>query len=146
MDNESKKEQELPINDAEKKVVAARQTVQFSGPLPHPLILEHYNKIVPGAAERILVMAEKQSKHRRELEAKVISSEIKDAKLGLWFGFLIGMSTIMGGVIVMVSGAEIAGGFVSTAGIASLVGVFVYGSRQRRFERKERREEQQDKQ
>jgi uncharacterized membrane protein len=44
----------------------------FSGPLPPPEILAQYNEIVPGAAERILKMAEEQSAHRRGLEDKTI--------------------------------------------------------------------------
>ena len=32
---------------------------KFDGPIPHPSILKGYNDVVPGAAERILAMAEK---------------------------------------------------------------------------------------
>jgi uncharacterized membrane protein len=35
-----------------------RQISQFSGPLPAPEILQRYETILPGSAERILAMAE----------------------------------------------------------------------------------------
>ena len=41
---------------------------EVSGPIPSPQILQQYNNIVPGAAERIIRMAEKQSDHRMALE------------------------------------------------------------------------------
>ena len=37
---------------------------QFSGPIPPPDALAQYNNIVPGAAERILKMAENQAAAR----------------------------------------------------------------------------------
>jgi len=40
----------------------------FSGPLPPPEILRKFDEVVPGAAERIIKMAEDQSIHRKELE------------------------------------------------------------------------------
>jgi uncharacterized membrane protein len=46
-------------------VHAAAVEEQFSGPIPHPNILESYNRILPGAAERILSMAEEEQKHRQ---------------------------------------------------------------------------------
>ena len=35
----------------------------YSGPIPHPSILEQYNVIIPDAAEQILRMAEKNAQH-----------------------------------------------------------------------------------
>ena len=54
-----------------------RRSVEFfSGPFPHPDILKKFNDVVPGSAERIIKMAEDQSAHRKELENKVIASDI----------------------------------------------------------------------
>ncbi len=35
-------------------------SVQFTGPIPHPGILEQYNRILPSAADRIISMAERR--------------------------------------------------------------------------------------
>lgn len=106
----------------------------FSGPLPPPAVLERYEKALPGSAERILAMAEKQSEHRRQVEQKIIHSDILDSKLGLWFGFLIGLAAVLVGGWVSVKVSTGAGGVISISAIAALVGVFVYGSRQKQNE------------
>ena len=46
------------VATATKIEITAQQT-SFSGPIPHPETLKGYNEIVPGAAERILAMAER---------------------------------------------------------------------------------------
>ena len=113
----------------------------FNGPLPPPVILEKYNSIVPGAAERIITMAEEQAKHRKELEAKVINSDIGNSRLGLWFGLIIGLAGLASSVIVIIYGKQIAGGVLGIGTIGSLVGVFVYGSQKRKQERQEARKQ-----
>lgn len=48
-------------------------TVRFTeGPLPPPDILEAYDKVVPNGADRIMSLAERQSQHRQDMEARVI--------------------------------------------------------------------------
>ncbi len=42
-----------------------------SGPLPDSHTLEEYNRIIPNGAERIMIVFEKQSDHRMELEKKL---------------------------------------------------------------------------
>jgi uncharacterized membrane protein len=118
------------------RTVAKAET--FAGPLPPPVVLEKYNQIVPGAADRIIAMAENQSQHRRELESTVIGSEIANSRLGLHYGLIIGLTAIIGGVICIMAGHETGGSIIGGAGLSGLVGVFVYGSRQRRKEREKR--------
>ena len=55
------------LKDEEAILSIIRQS-SFSGPLPPPQILEKYESIVPGSADRIIGMAEKQSEHRRSIE------------------------------------------------------------------------------
>ena len=125
--------QDLQNNREENRVIYhQRFTAEFSGPLPSPSILEEYDKIVPGAANRILVMAEEQSKHRRILEAKFIGSNIENSRLGLRRGLIIGPTGI---IFAAVYNNSILG--IGT--LTSLVGVFVYGSQQRKRERKDAR-------
>ena len=76
---------------ASKKVAVIE--AQCAGPLPPPEAFQRYEEILPGAAERILKMAEKQAEHRQRLEEKIVNAEIRDARLGLIFGFLIGLTT-----------------------------------------------------
>lgn len=119
-------------------VVARAQSISYSGPLPVPAHLAQYEEILPGAAERILKMAEEQSIHRRALESKVINSGVADSKKGLWFGFFIGLSGFLVVGYCAHLGFQILAGIIAALDLGSLVGVFVYGSRQRKAERVEK--------
>ncbi len=108
------------------------------GPIPDPATLHGYEQICPGAAERIIAMAEQQATHRQALEAVVVKSRARDSLLGVIFGFLIAVGTIAGGVYVIMHGHDLAGGVVSLSGLAGLVSVFVYGTSQNRKEREQK--------
>jgi len=49
--------------------------VEFSGPLPSPDHLEKYNEILPGAADRIIKMAEKEQENRSKLQLVALRNE-----------------------------------------------------------------------
>ncbi len=55
------------------------------GPLPPALEFRRYNTVVPGAADRILIMAENEQKHRHKLESTAIGTESKIKIRGQWF-------------------------------------------------------------
>lgn len=126
-----------PNNNPSSKVSGRLEVHQesYQGPLPHPKILHEYDQIVPGAAERIICMAEDQAKHRQSLEKDAIGSDIRDGKRGLLFGFIIGIVAILSGTACIIWGHDGAGGTIGGSAIPALAGVFVYGSRQRRKER-----------
>lgn len=63
----------VPAGQKEQTKVAHLTQQQFSGPVPHPQILQGYDQIIPGAAERILRMAEEDAEHQREIEKTAIT-------------------------------------------------------------------------
>ncbi len=83
-------------------------------------------------------MAEEQSRHRRAIELQVVSSEIADARRGLRYGLVIGVTAIVGGVVISLYGYPVAGTIFGGAFLVALVGTFIYGSQQRRREREAR--------
>lgn len=115
--------------------IAQIQFEQYQGLLPHPKILDEYDQIVPGAAERIIRMAEDQAKHRQDLEKMVIGSDTTDSNAGLKFGFILALLAIICGTSCILYGYSVSGGIMGGGAVPSLAGVFVYGSRQRRKER-----------
>lgn len=120
----------------QKGVVLVQNSVQtFSGPLPHPDILRQFDAVVPGSAERIIKMAEEQSTHRKELERKVIDSDIARSKWGQILGFVIAVAGLAVSAVVAIFGSALAGGIIGVGTLASLVGVFMYGSKTRSKER-----------
>lgn len=61
--------------------------------LPAPEELARYEKVVPGGAERILEMAEKQSMHRREMEEKSVAAGIRGEKMKQVLTFVLALAT-----------------------------------------------------
>lgn len=53
---------------------------QWEAPLPPPAMLDHYDQLVPGAAERILRMAEAEQASRHKNEAKSIDAQVFSVK------------------------------------------------------------------
>jgi len=115
--------------------VAVMASKTYSGPLPSPEAFEKYDLVLPGAAERILSMAERQATHRQSLETKVVHGRVIDSRLGVIFGFLITIATEIGGIYVIRMGHVVSGSLLSGFGIATLAAVFIYGTRNIRLER-----------
>ncbi|WP_127848305.1 DUF2335 domain-containing protein [Lacticaseibacillus hulanensis] len=107
--------------------MAARQS---SVPLPDARELTAYNEAAPDAANRILQLAEQQAQHRQKLEKARLVAEIRDQYLGLVLGFAVCIAGICAGAYVAVAASPLAGSALSFGALASLVGTFVYGSRQ----------------
>lgn len=123
--------------------VASVAATSWSGPLPAPADLRQYDATLPGAANRIMQLAEQQQSHRHSIEAgaleiarTTIISDSRRSYLGIILGFIIAMTGLLGGVFLIAIGR---GGFGLTLGLASLIGlvaVFVYGAQSRRAERR----------
>ena len=107
----------------------------FVGPLPHPDMLRQYDDIVPGAGERILAMTENEGEHRRSLEAKLLAAESRLSLLGVVSAFVLGLCTIVGGIVCILKGQPFGGTFLGSAGLAGLVWAFISGTRQRATQR-----------
>jgi uncharacterized membrane protein len=124
----SQKEEQLErMQQRQKAMMQVAALYSFSGPLPPPEALEKYNQALPGAAERILTMAEKQGDHRRKLETKVVDSNVFVQKVGPFLGFVIAMTVVVGGMFLIVRGKDGYGLAAIIAALGSLAGVFIYG-------------------
>lgn len=78
-------------------VVASVSTVQsqsYSGPLPQPRDFAEYNATLPGAADRILAMAERESEFRHA-DAKAARDE---TKRGQWMSLALAALAFMSAV------------------------------------------------
>jgi uncharacterized membrane protein len=102
--------------------------LECSGPLPHPEILDGYDKVLHGSANRILKMAEKQLDHRISIENKLVDGENQSRLLGLVAGFLIATLGLGGAVYLGYNGKTWESGIMSGGTLVGLVTVFVKGS------------------
>ncbi len=127
---------ELPKSHNQNGVTVHQHSAGFySGPLPPPEVLKRFDEIVPGSAERIITMAEEQSIHRKNLEKQVIYSDISRSKWGQILGFVIAIVGLGVSGVVAIYGNAIAGSIIGVGTLASLVSVFMYGSKSRVEER-----------
>ena len=99
----------------------------YKGPLPSPEHLAAFEAVYPGTADRILKMAESQIAHRQYLEKKTVDTQASNSVWGMRFAFILGMTTVLGGIYVSSAGSSLVGLATLAVGLSSLVGVFVYG-------------------
>lgn len=106
--------------------------VQFMGPLPPPEMLEHYERIVPGFAARLLDEFEQQGQHRRKLEAKVIGGNVEAQRRAQPIAAICFVVTVVGAAVAAAFGNT--GAAVAIAGMDFLTfgGIYVYGQAQQR--------------
>lgn len=131
-------DKEKPEIPKTRKFIAA---TAYSGPLPPPELFVQYEQVLPGAADRILAMVEKQSQHRQTKELIQVKSESRDSLLGIICALIIGLSVIAGGVCIAIIGKQPWPGMAFGAtSIAGLVGVFIYGTKSSRYQFKNKYE------
>lgn len=142
-ENQSEKKQEVleapDVEVEEKEKEQVRQVVaevirsEFSGSIPPPNIIKGYEEVLPGSADRILAMAEKQSNHRQEMEKRIIKTESRDSLLGILFAFMLGFGCIVAAVVMVIlvpkSAGVISGAVLGVTGIASIIATFIKGTR-----------------
>jgi uncharacterized membrane protein len=101
----------------------------YSGPIPRAAELGNYEAVLPGLANRIVTMAEKQAKHRRRLETVDVVFE----HIHVTFGQLsaLAVAIFFGWVAwdLGQSGEPLLAGFIGAVDLVALVSVFIYARR-----------------
>lgn len=109
------------------------QTIHFqqqshSGPLPAPHDFLQYDSINPGTAERILVMAEEEQRHRHALETAAAHDNrllIRERQTGQIMAFLITVACLVLGAYLITKGFSVTGTILGTAGLVPVIYAFV---------------------
>lgn len=126
----------VPHNGSGNSAAAIQRIrAEFSGPLPPPGLLAQYDEVVPGAAERMLKMAESQSAHRQSMESITVKGDSHRSWAGLVFGGIVALTGFAAAAYLAYLGYAWQGVWVGGLDITGIVGVFVYGSQTRRQER-----------
>jgi uncharacterized membrane protein len=81
-----------PVERLDQQSIVSSQ--QWSGPLPPPAALEHFNHIIPNGAERIVGMVEREQEHRMECEKMGLKAAIRDG----WRGHILGGVTVIAAI------------------------------------------------
>lgn len=114
--------------------------VQFSGPLPPPQLLAEYERIVPGSADRLIRQMEDQASHRRSIEKVVVDGNVDAQRCGPIYGALIAVVLVVLAAYALYLGQAVVATAIVGGTLASIVGVFVQGSRKADTEAATKRE------
>lgn len=135
--------QQKPNDNPAQNHLALVSQAQFTGPIPPPAILEQYDRLVPGAAERILQMAEAESRHRQVLEKQAQQANIENARreleiadyqsraafhsdlIGQVFGLLVSLTCIAGAIYLAAIEPWVAGALAAIPSAAVIQAFFV---------------------
>lgn len=100
--NPSKQPHPQPQIQPQRQIISQ----QWSGPLPPPAALEHFNEIIPNGAERIMAMIEREQAHRIEHDTSALEGEKSDTKRGHHIGAAACLLAICGAIFTAYIGAH----------------------------------------
>ncbi len=125
--SKKKKPNKSPVNRQSLKVEAVSLQTAYSGPIPRAQELGDYNAVVPGAAERILRMAEKNLQHQIETETLALNSAREEARRGQIFAFLIAFLAFSSSIAAMIMGFPSVAIVIGGTTVVSLTIAFIKG-------------------
>lgn len=125
--------QRLYREDSETSAVLA-QFQYHTGPLPPPAVLNEYNQIENGFAERIVKMAEQEQLHRHKLELQAVSGEINKDSRGQIFAFILCSGLILGSIFLIANEHDVAGTILGGTSLIGLAATFMHGKRKKETE------------
>lgn len=105
--------------------VTAKRSIR--GPLPRPDTLKEFENVLPGSAERILRMAEKEQDHRHRMLKRLIVAETRTAVWGLVFALIVALAFLAAAVWLVSIDHTIEGTLLGTADVVALATVFIIG-------------------
>lgn len=119
----------LPEDEAEKAVSVVHEVVasSFSGPLPPPSVLESYNDVSPGSADRIIAMAEREQQQRHAWDNGLLATERRYAVLGLLAGWTTAIALAAGAALAGIFGDWRVGVALAAASATGMVWKLVEG-------------------
>lgn len=114
-------------------IAALKTSIQtsYQGPLPPPGDLAAYNQALPGGAERIMQMAEREQAHCHKMEKRVLRHNALALYSGQLSGFVLGALGILMGGFLLYHGKGLGGFSVFLTSVGSLVGIFLWTHRRR---------------
>lgn len=98
---------------------------QWIAPLPPPSVLNQYEDTIPGAAERIISMAEGEAEHQKYMEKTAMHLQHKENRLGQYFGLATVILSFATTIACAYLGATAAAAIIGGTTVVGLVTVKV---------------------
>jgi uncharacterized membrane protein len=131
------------LNNHSQQLIGVKQmrlsTSFHVGPIPPADELAKYNQIIANGADRIMTLAENQSKHRIAIEAHVIEKKTDLYSRGQICAVLVSFLGITCGTACVLSGHDVAGAIIAGTPLVSIVSAFLYNKEKQSAELKNKR-------
>lgn len=108
-----------------KAMVSVEQSSSFAGPLPPPSLFNGYEKTLPGAADRILTMAEKEQENRHFNNKEMLNQIKGERKRGQYMGCSLVVFLAICGLLLGYLGHDWLSGVIFTGALISVPIIFV---------------------
>lgn len=118
---EQKKLAELLKDTPPSLILQATHHQSFSGPIPHPSILEGYSEQV---RNQIVQMAVDEQQHTHMMERTSLDGAVRKDKRGQWMGFGIALSGLLAASFIAQYSPAVAG-IIAALDLVGLVAIFV---------------------
>lgn len=111
--------------DPEEKETVIATMEMYRGPIPHPNILEGYEKLHPGAAEKIINNGIGESEHRREMENKMLKQHSKEFSTKYYLAFILCIIFLLASFYLILEGHVITGSVFAGTSFLVTIGTFL---------------------
>lgn len=107
------------------ELTLSQTKTSWSGPLPHPQELEAFDRVVPGAAERIVHMAEQEGAHVRDMERGALRWTGVGQILGQLLAFAVAAAGLFAAYHLAMANHDGAAMVIGGVPLATIVGAFL---------------------
>jgi len=108
------------------QVLHRRQQTLYQGPIPPVADFAGYERILPGAADRILKMAENQAGHRQSLERRALTGDLVKAMMGTVLAYITFAGAMGGAVYLLANDKPLYGLAALAAALGAAFGPKIY--------------------
>lgn len=109
------------------QVVSLATQERFSGPIAHPRHLRAYEDTCPGAADRIIAMAETDLAHTQNLQEKALTADIADQREGRRLGAAVLFVLVAVAAFLAATGNNVGAGLFLTASMLGAINQIIKG-------------------
>lgn len=142
MDDEKPSESSEPISPERPRRQLQLLGHQYSGPLPPPEMLQGFEQVLPGAAERIFSMVEQEQKHVHALQERSLAIDEQNvrgayrlASRGQILGFVVVFASLLIGALLLYLGKDISGLATILTSLGIVLALFLGYRRQLQHEK-----------
>jgi len=114
-----------PSSCSNAQLIQHTQTLH-QGPIPAPESFAAYERVLPGAADRILKMAETQATHRQGLERFAVRGDYYKAIMGTVLGYIAFGGSMFGAIYLLLHDKPIESLAAFIAALGSAFGPKIY--------------------